>query len=269
MPERGKGGQAIVSKNQLMFFDSHCHLNLPEFQNDWEVIANETLKQNTWMINVGVDLETSRKATAIAQKYDKGVYAAVGLHPLEEEKEDFASYEKLAKQPKVVAIGEIGLDFYHKKRTLAEETRQIILLLRQIRLGQKLSLPVIIHCRQAYQQLLSVFKEEFFQQRLEGVVHCFEGTLSQAQHLLDYGFYLGVNGLSLRVNLDDIIKNIPLGRILVETDSPYLRPPLFNGQRNVPTNVRHVVDKIAKVKNKSSREVAEQTTVNAKKLFHL
>ncbi len=168
-----------------------------------------------------------------------------------------------------MAIGEIGLDFYHKKRTLAEETRQIILLLRQIRLGQKLSLPVIIHCRQAYQQLLSVFKEEFFQQRLEGVVHCFEGTLSQAQHLLDYGFYLGVNGLSLRVNLDDIIKNIPLGRILVETDSPYLRPPLFNGQRNVPTNVRHVVDKIAKVKNKSSREVAEQTTVNAKKLFHL
>jgi TatD DNase family protein len=252
-----------------MFFDSHCHLNLPEFQSDWKVVTDEALKKNTWMINVGVDLETSQKAIAIAQKYDKGVYAAVGCHPLEEGKEGLAFYEKLAKQPKVVAVGEIGLDFYHRKETPAEKNRQTTLLLQQIRLGQKLSRPVIIHCRQAYQQLFSIFKEEFSQQRPEGVIHCFEGTLSQAQHFLDYGFYLGINGLSFRIDLDNVIRNIPLDRMLVETDSPYLCPPFLEDQRNVPTNVRYIVEKIAKVKNKSSREVAQQTTVNAKKLFHL
>ena len=252
-----------------MFFDSHCHLNLPEFQNDWKAVADEALGKNVWMINVGVNLETSRKAITIAQKYDKGVYAAIGCHPLEEEKEDLASYEKLAKQLKVVAVGEIGLDFYHQKETPAEKNRQTTLLLRQMRFGQKLSRPVIIHCRQAYPQLFNIFEEEFFQQRLEGVIHCFEGTLSQAQRFLDYGFYLGINGLSFRVELDDVIRNIPLDRMLVETDSPYLCPPFLEDQRNVPANVRYIVEKIAKVKNKSSREVAQQTTANAKKLFHL
>ena len=252
-----------------MFFDSHCHLNLPEFQNDWEVVANEALEKNTWMINVGVNLETSQKAITIAQKFDKGVYAAIGCHPLEEKKEDFVPYEKLAEQSKVVAIGEIGLDFYHRERTFAEEKRQTILLIRQIKFGQKLSKPVIIHCRQAYRELLNIFREEFAERLPEGVIHCFEGTLSQAQSFLDYGFYLGVNGLSFKVDLDDIIKNTPLDRILVETDSPYLCPPFLEDQRNVPVNVRHVVDKIASLKNKSLEEVAQQTTANAKKLFHL
>jgi len=172
----------------------------------------------------------------------------------------------------VVAIGEIGLDYYRKpktKRRLEEfKNKQKEIFLKQIELAQELNLPVIFHCRMAHQEMIEILKQKIVnnKQKIKGVVHCFTGTYQQAEEYLKMGFFLGFNGIIFKLNLDDIIKKIPLDKILIETDCPYLAPPGYK-ERNDPMSLPLIAKKIAQVKSLDFREVLQRTENNAYTLF--
>ena len=279
-----------------MIIDTHAHLNFAAFDKDREEMIKKCLDNNIWMINVGTRYETSAKAVKIAGKYEKEVYSAIGIHPMylktnaikiktdlkegsfAEKGEDFnfSKYKKLAKSPKVVAIGEIGLDYYYlpkddEKIKLIKQ-KQKKLFLEQFKLAKELNLPVIIHCRKAHNDLIEILKTNFFQVqslKLKGVIHSFTGNWTQAKKYIDMGFYLGFNGIIFKLNLDKIIKKVPLERILVETDCPYLTPPSFPEKRNNPLGVKIIIQRIADIKKLNYKKVVEITTKNARGLFKI
>jgi TatD DNase family protein len=287
-----------------MIIDTHAHLNFNAYINDVDEVITRTLNNNIWVINVGSQYSTSDRAVKIAKKYKQGVYAAIGLHPIHvetglikiqnsnlksqndnskiknlenilQENFDYKKYKELAKSPKVVAIGEAGLDYYYKPKTKTKleqfKNKQREVLLEQLRLAHELSLPVIFHCRMAHEDLLEVLNFQFsisnFQ--LKAVIHCFTGTWEQAQQYMEIGLYLGFNGLIFKMDCDDIIKKTPVERILLETDCPYLPPPQFTTPRNEPTAIKYIAEKIAAIKDISFDKIIEVTTINAKKLFNL
>jgi len=271
-----------------MLIDSHSHLNFAAFEEDADEVVSRCLKDNIWMINVGTQYSTSKKAVEIAKKYDEGVFASVGLHPIHletglvkikndseevqiksrEEDFDYEKYKELVSSSKVVAIGEIGLDYWYKPKTkkrLAEfKERQKEIFLKQIRFAKELNLPVIIHCRLAHDEILDILPSS-----LRGVIHCFTGNKEQAKKYLEKGFYIGLNGIIFKLDLDEVVKEIPLERILIETDCPYLSPPAFKDKRNTPLNVKYIAERIAELKGMSFEEIAEATTKNAKELFKI
>ena len=279
-----------------MIIDTHSHLNFKVYENDLNEVIKRTLENNVWMINVGTKYETSKQAVELAEKYNEGVYAAIGMHPIhiktdllklkmdEEEgafapeKEEFekAKYFELAKSNKVVAIGEIGLDYYYKPKTKTRleqfKEKQKEVFVQQLDLAEELNLPVIIHCRMAHQDLINILKQK---NQIKGVIHCFTGTLEEAQEYIKLGFYIGLNGIIFKLNLDEVIKECPLNKILTETDCPYLIPPLARrspggeGGRNEPIFIKHVIQKIADLKEMSFDEIAEKTSQNAKRLFNI
>lgn len=270
-----------------MLIDTHAHLNFNAYREDATLVIKRSLDNDVWMINVGSQFSTSRRAVEIAQNYEKGVYAAVGLHPIHletklvkikedpeeiqwqtrEEEFDYEKYKVLAQSKKVVAIGEIGLDYYWKPKTKKKlelfKQKQKDSFLKQVNLAQEIDLPIILHCRMAHQDLLEILDSQ-----LKGVVHCFTGTWEQAENYMAKGFYLGFNGLIFKMDFDEIIKQVPLDRILIETDCPYLTPPPKEG-RNEPIYVKYVAEKIANLKNLGYEEISDITTKNAKKLFNL
>jgi TatD DNase family protein len=292
-----------------MLIDTHAHLNFSAFKNDIGEVIRRTLENDVWMINVGSQYSTSKRAVEIAQKYDRGAYAAVGLHPihLEERKVDhsevdpqivfktrseefdYEKYKELAKLPKVVAIGEIGLDYYYKPKTKKKlkefKAKQKEVFLKQLKLTRELNLPVILHCRLAHDDLLNILNETMKQcnnETIRGVIHCFTGDWQQAKKYLEMGLYLGFNGLIFKKipsapGWQETIKELPLEKILIETDAPYLTPPLpaealtsaGTTTRNEPLYVKYIAQKIAKIKAINYEEVEEQTTKNAKLLFKL
>jgi TatD DNase family protein len=287
-----------------MLIDTHSHLNFVVFKNDFKEVIKKCLDNDIWMINVGTKYETSKRAIEIAKEYQEGVYAAIGLHPLHLEtglvkiknddeeitlktKEEFFDYEKYKelansiiskkiKSKKLVAIGEIGLDYYWKPKTKKKlevfKEKQKEVLLQQLNLAKELNLPVIFHCRFAHQDLIEILKN-YELGKLKGVLHCFTGTLNQAKEYLEMGFYFGFNGIIFKKteNLDfnEIIKKIPLEKILIETDCPYLTPPGFLEKRNNPLGVKLVAEKISQIKNISFEKLARITTQNAKELFQI
>jgi len=267
--------------------DTHSHLNFNAFKKDSDEVIKKTLSENIWMINVGTKYETSQKAVEIAEKYPKGVYAAIGLHPIYaaaefmktrtdpdegefliiEQDFDKEKYRELAQSKKVVAVGEIGLDYYKPKTTakLAQfKEKQKQVFLQQLDLARKLNLPVILHCRMAHDDVIEILKS---QNEITGVIHCFTGTLEQAQKYTEMGFYIGLNGIIFKFNINETIKKIPLDKILVETDCPYLTPPQESGKRNEPLFIKHTIQKISELKEISFQEVADETTENARKIF--
>lgn len=277
-----------------MLIDTHAHLNFNAYKEDALDVIRRSLNSNVWMVNVGSQYTTSKRAVEIAQKYEKGVYAAVGLHPIhletqlikvkidveevefntKEEEFDYKKYRELAKSEKVVAIGEIGLDYYWKPKTKRKlevfKEKQKEAFLKQIELAKELGLPVIFHCRMAHDDLIEIISNfQFPTSKPKGVIHCFTGTWEQAQKYLEIGFCLGFNGLIFKLDFNEIIEKAPLDKILIETDSPYLTPPPFEGQRNEPLYVKYVTEKIAKIKNISYEELSEITTENAKNLFKI
>lgn len=273
-----------------MLIDTHAHINFNAYKNDSDEVIKRALEKNIWMINVGSQWETSCRAVDYSQKYNKGVYASVGLHPihLEEadidfgesansgfktrkENFDFNRYLGLAKNQKVVAIGEIGLDYKTPNaisdRRLAEEIKekQKSVFGEQIKLAKELNLPIIFHCRSAYDDLIKILEEDG---NLKGVIHCFCGNLGIAQKFLTLGFYLGFNGLiTFSDQYDEVIKEMPLEKILLETDCPYLAPAPYRGKRNEPLYVVGVAQKIAEIKKVSFEEVIGQTTTSALDVF--
>lgn len=274
-----------------MLIDTHSHLNFNAFKDDLDEVMKRTQKENVWVINVGSNYENSRRAIDISRKYGQGVYAAVGLHPIHlagdffkikkdtDEQEgdeankdnfDIEKYRELAKSKEVVAIGEIGLDYYYrpkgKTKTEAFKVRQKEFFIKQIDLAKELDLPIIFHCRMAHSDTIEILKNY---SGLRGVMHCFTGTLEEAQEYMKMGLHIGVNGIIFKLNLDEVIKNLPMDKILVETDCPYLTPPEAGLERNEPLFVKYVAEKIAGLKDITFEEVAARTTENAKKLFRI
>jgi len=247
--------------------DTHCHLHLHQFDLDrGEVVVRAEANGVTKIIEVGIDLESNKEAIALATRYPP-VYAAVGIHPHEAGEatpETWAELRLLASQPHVVAIGETGLDYY---RNLAPHEKQKEALKKQLALARELRKPVILHDRKAHEDLLAVVEEHG--EGLTGVFHCFSGGLVIAKKCLEMGFYISIAGPVTYQNahrLRELARTLPLERLLLETDSPFLSP---YGGRNEPANVRAVAQKIAEVRGVSWEEVARTTTGNAVLLFGL
>jgi TatD DNase family protein len=283
-----------------MFIDTHAHVNFNAFKDDAEEVIRRSLDNDTWMILVGSEYKTSNRALHFANKYQRGVYAAIGLHPIHLEegavdsqeednsysfvprKEDFdyGSYEKLAKFEKVVAIGEIGLDYYHidpTKDIAAVKKKQHEVFAQQLLLARSLDLPVIIHCRQAHDDLLAIleeFKKEYGHiiptDRSWGVVHCFSGDEDLAWKYFRLGLLISFTGLiTFSKQWDELIRKIPLDKVMIETDTPYMTPEPYRGQRNEPVLVQYVAKRIAEIKNMKIEKVAEVTFDNARQLFRI
>ena len=279
-----------------MLIDTHAHVNFSAFKNDADEVIRRSLASDTWMILVGSETKTSKRALEYANKYERGVYAAIGLHPMHthaqrvsgddydlntrQEEFSYDVYEKWAKFKKVVAIGEIGLDYYQLDITadMAEiKQKQKEIFNEQLRLAINLKLPVIIHCRQAHDDMLEVlrdfrkkYKDIMTKDKVWGVMHCFSGDEELAWQYFSLGLMVSFTGLiTFSAKWDDLIRRLPNDKFMVETDCPYMTPEPFRGQRNEPLLVKRVAERIAEIKNLSYERIAEVSTANARKLFKI
>ena len=252
-----------------MFIDTHCHLDFPEFDNDrGEVIARAKNKGIDYIINIGSSLKGSKSSIELAKEYDF-IYATVGIHPHEADKfnpEAQNALKELASDDKVVAIGEIGLDYY-KNYSKAENQRRMFKSL--VKLAKELELPLVIHNRQAQADTLAILKEAM---PLEAVVHCFSGDEDFLTACLDLGFFISFTCNITYKKADalrSLVKTCPLERIFLETDAPFLPPEELRGKRNEPIYVKSLAEEIARIKETTTEEVAMITTLNAKKFFDI
>jgi TatD DNase family protein len=256
----------------MKLIDTHAHLQFKAYDDDRDKVVARSSKGLAAVVNVGAKIDSSEEAVRLAKKIPN-FYAAVGIHPHhadEWQKDWIKKLEELAKEPKVVAIGEIGLD-NHKyegspKPNLAKQTK---LLLEQIELAKKLDLPVIFHCRDAYDELYEVIKPY---KKLEGLAHCFMGTSEQVKKFLNLGLYISFSGnITYKRNeyIREAAKIVPLNRMLVETDAPYLPPEPHRGKRNEPVYVKIVAETVARVKSENFEKTVETIHKNSIKLLKL
>lgn len=252
--------------------DSHAHLDDKRFNRDRDRLIR-TLHENgvEAVLNPGADLKSSQKAVEMAERYSI-IYAAVGCHPHDTKymtDETMDIFRELAKKTdKVIAIGEIGLDYY---RDNSERSVQRKWFREQIRLAKELDLPYIVHDRDAHEDLLKIMKEEHYD-GTRGILHCFSGSVEMAKEFINLGFYISLAGPVTYRNARVpklVAKAVPFDKLLIETDAPYLTPEPFRGKRNEPKYVRYVAEEIAEIRNVSVDEVAEQTSKNFKRLFNL
>jgi TatD DNase family protein len=274
------------------YIDIHSHVNFSAFDADREEVITRALGGDTWLINVGTQIDTSKKAALLSSKYSEGVYAIVGLHPIHtgvsyhDAKElgeggaeftsrgevfDKEAYRELFKNPKVLGIGECGLDYYRcDEESIAKQKEAFV---AQIELANEVNKPLMLHIRNnpedksrnAYFDVLDLLKKH---SKVKGDVHFFAGGLEEAKAFLDFGFTLSFTGVITFTNdYDEIIKNTSLDMIMTETDSPYVSPIPHRGKRNEPSYVKEVVKKIALIKGLPEAEVAEAIIKNAKRVF--
>ncbi|TCP22558.1 TatD DNase family protein [Scopulibacillus darangshiensis] len=254
-----------------MLFDTHTHINAEQFKDDFAdmlVRAKEAGVVN--MVVVGFDQQTIKDAMAIAEEYEH-IYAAVGWHPVDAidmTDDDLQWIEELSKHPKVVAIGEMGLDYHWDK---SPKDIQKDVFRKQIRLAKKVKLPIIIHNREATEDILEILKDEHAEE-VGGVMHCFSSDWETAKQCLDMNFYIGFGGPVTFKNAQlpkEVAAQVPLDRLLVETDCPYLSPHPYRGKRNEPARVKLIAEKIAELKGLSYEVLAKKTSDNAKQFFGL
>ena len=248
-----------------MFIDSHCHIYYDTFNDDILDVINKAYDAGvTKLICVGVDLESSESCINLADKF-KNIYATVGFHPHESKlaKSNYLNIlESMAVHPKVVAIGEIGLDFHYNH---SQKEIQKKIFLEQLELAQSIKLPTVVHSRKAD---LETFKIISNVKNSKGVVHCFSSNLEQAKKIIQLDYYISFTGLITFVDeLVDVVKHIPLDNILIETDSPYLAPIPFRGKRNEPSYIVNIAKKIAEIKNIDLAAVGNVTMNNTLRLF--
>lgn len=295
------------------YIDIHSHVQFKAFDDDRDEVIRRALESDTWMINVGTQIDTSRKAVELVNQYERGVYAIIGLHPIHtgasyhDEKElgptfakasdgqgqaggftsrgevfDKNIYREFLKNPKVVAIGECGLDYYRcDSESIAKQKKALI---EQIELANEFNKPLMLHIRNnpkkihpaingtpqegnpnAYFDALDLIKEH---SKVKGDVHFFAGNWEEAKAFLDFGFTLSFTGvITFTEDYDQVIKNTPLDMIMTETDCPYVAPVPHRGKCNEPSYVKEVVKKIAEIKNLPEEEVAEAVVANAKRVF--
>lgn len=250
--------------------DVHTHAQFAEFDIDRDIVIRRALDAGIWMINIGTDRRMSEAAVELASKYETGVFATAGLHPTDMDEDfDYDFYKKLAEDSKVVAIGECGLDYFRLAEATQKKQKEIFI--KHIQLAQKVKKPLMIHCRDAFADLIDVLTSNHqFLISNPGVCHFFSGTVEDAQKLMDLGFSFSFGGvITFAREYEKLIKFIPLNRILLETDAPYVAPISYRGKRNEPAYVEEVAKKIAKILDKDFNEVAEITTKNAIKIFGL
>lgn len=268
--------------------DVHCHLNFYKFEKDFDAVIKDAFSVGvTTIVNTGTSIDSSKKAVDLALKYDN-LYAIVGIHPHHADKSDEKyeglmphdwqiQLEKLSKNEKVIGIGEIGMDYWnYRTNGVVPKDLQEDAFRKQIELSIKLGLPLQIHTRLAWDDtldILSNYKNKL--QDVPGMFHCFSGSVEFARKVLDAGFYVGFDGNITypgippgeETQLSELVKYIPLDRIVTETDSPFLSPQAFRGTRNVPKNVIIVGEEIARLKGISVDKVKEETAKNAHDVF--
>jgi len=252
-----------------MLFDTHVHLNAEQYEDDLQEVINRALEKGVQnMVVVGFDEPTIKKAIQIAEMYDF-IYASVGWHPVDAidmTDEHLAWIKELAQHPKVVALGEMGLD-YHWDKSPKEVQKDVFR--RQIRLARKVNLPIIIHNRDATEDVVTILKEEHVEE-VGGIMHCFTGSIEVAKQCMDMNMYISFGGPVTFKNAKkpkEVAAELPLDKLLIETDCPYLTPHPFRGKRNEPGYVSYVAEQIAELKGITYEELADITTANAKKLF--
>lgn len=275
--------------------DVHTHTQFVAFKDDFKEVIQRALDAGIWMVNVGTQKDTSLKAIKIANKYSEGVYATVGIHPIHTDKSfhdkqelggddeftsrgeefDYEYYKKLVQDKKVVAIGECGLDYYHNRGNqilnLKSQKLQKETFISQVELACEVKKPLMIHCREAYEDLIEILNTKYeILNTPPGVMHFFSGTKEDAKKLLDMGFYFSFGGvITFTRDYDEIVKMIPINRILSETDAPYVTPAPYRGKRNEPIYIIEVVKKLAEIKDVSFEETRERIFENARRVFGL
>lgn len=288
-----------------MLIDTHAHVHFAAYKEDMHEVITRALQQDVHMITVGTQKDTSQKAIETAERYE-GVFAAIGLHPnhlhkqaffdenelgasssatpkihTRQERFDGDLYRSMARHPKVVAIGECGFDFYRLPEGVEVSDARVIqeeAVRAQFDLATKVEKPVIIHCRDGHADQVRVIEEYLKAGKLtrRGVVHCFTGTREEAEKYHALGFLTSFTGIitfpprkheGAISPLQEVVRDLPLSMMMVETDAPYLTPVPHRSERNEPAYVRFVAQKIAELKGISFEEVAEVTTANAKRLF--
>lgn len=295
-----------------MLIDTHTHVNFKVFKDDADDVIRRALDSGVWMINAGTKFETSRAAVELAENYSDGVYAAVALHPIhlfehhvdvseedvvqpgfhtDGEEFDFDLYRDLVtRSPKVIAIGEFGLDYYRLPKDIDHERvkeKQKEVMLEHIRLAKAVGKPLMIHCRpsegtmDAYEDVIKILDEYYLisplregeiERGLGFEIHCFTGNAQIAHEFVKRGGMIALNGI---ITYDktgrsaDVVKNLPLENIILETDAPYLTPVPHRGKRNEPSYVRFVAQKLAEMKGVDVSEIESATTANARKLYKI
>lgn len=254
----------------LKIFDSHAHYDDESFNEDREQVIKE-LKENgiVGVLNCGASFEGARTSVALADKYDI-FYAAVGIHPenaLEFNQNVLEELRDMAKNKRVRAIGEIGLDYYYEENPPREVQKSVFRA--QMKLAEELNLPVVIHDRDAHEDTLNILKEF---PKVKGVLHCFSGSVEFARECLKLGYNIGFTGVVTFKNakkLVEVAKEVPLDRMLVETDCPYMAPTPFRGKRNRSDYINYIIEKIAKIKGVSEEEISKATINNTKLMLKL
>jgi len=257
----------------MNLFDSHSHYNDKKFDMDREQIIKETLINGVSnFIIAGYNIEGSKKAIEIAYNYEQ-IYTTAGISPNDVEDiknnvdESILKIEEIAKNKKVVAIGEIGLDYYWNKENKELQKEMFI---KQIRVANKLDLPIVIHTRDAFIDTIEILKQNIVNKK--GIFHCCPLNQELVKEAVKLGYYISLSGVITfknAKNVEEILNLIPEDKLLIETDSPYLSPEPFRGKRNNSMNVKYVAEKIAQLKNKTIEEIAELTNKNAKRIFNI
>lgn len=277
-----------------MMIDTHAHCHFNAYKTDMDEVIKRSLEKGTIMNLVGTQSDTSKNGVAVAERYSN-CYASVGLHPehlfskhVDEEETSFQSreenfdyefYKKLCTSPKVIGIGECGLDLYRIPEGITAEQmlpKQTEVFKEHLRLGKEMNLPMVIHCREAHQYLIPILQQPEWQ-GTRGTIHCYTSNWTFAEQYLKMGFYIGFTGVitfpplkknpQAQEDLLEVVRKIPLDRILLETDCPYLSPIPYRGQRGEPWMIEATATKIAELKNTTLEAILETTTHNAKKLF--
>ena len=256
-----------------MIFETHAHYDDESFDEDMEQLLCSLPEQGIGrVINVGASIETTKTTLALAAKYDF-IYAAVGVHPSDIDglnEETYAWLKQQAALPKTVAIGEIGLDYYWDKEPEVQKAQRYWFK-RQLELARETKLPVIIHSRDAAADTMEVMRDAHAEE-IPGVIHCYSYSKEMAQEFIRMGYYIGVGGVVTFKNakkLKETVESIPLERILLETDCPYMAPEPYRGTRYDSSNIPYVIAKIAELKGITAEEVEHVTEQNARKLFSL
>lgn len=277
--------------------DIHSHVNFNAFKDDGHEVLKRTLDGGVWTVLVGSQIDTSRRAVEYAENYPEGIYAAVGLHPIHlteshvDAKEinagegvpgfttrvetfSYDAYKLLAKHPKTVAIGECGLDYYrimdHGAWSMEQTKKlQADTFRRQVALAREVKKPLMIHCRNAYEDIIRILKEEHAEDT-GGDIHFFAGSWDVAKQFLDLGFYLSFTGvITFAHDYDEVVEKAPLDRIMVETDAPYVSPVPFRGKRNEPLYVEHTARRISEIKKLPEGKVFGQLVENTRMCFRI
>jgi len=275
----------------IKYIDTHAHMNFSAYDEDRDEVIKRALNGGVGMINVGTMEKTSREAIELSEKYEN-VYAIIGLHPVHVNKSfhdkdeigeegkaftskgeefDYNKYLEMARHPKVVAIGECGLDFFRVEGD-DFKPKQIEAFIKQIEIALEVDKPLMIHCREAYPEVLAILSDykERYGEKLRGNFHFFAGELEDAQIILDLGFTMSFTGVvTFAKDYEELVKFVPLEKMMSETDCPYVTPVPYRGQRNEPLYVKEVVKKIAELKELDEEVVREQLIKNAIGLYKL